>query len=447
MVEKIISKEDLIKYLFKSKAFKIEGRTQIKIDTSLIAPIRLDLKEILSYPNSREIIIDNLVKHIKDNFKQVDAVGGLSPVGIPFTYLVANKMKVPMVYVRNKLFSSKKDGQFTVEGVVKPNEKLVIVGNEIRTGQRLIDTIKILRDKGANVVGCLTVVDYNIEGTAEKFKDIGVKLISLFNLKDVLKVGVEHKYIREKELGIINDWRSDLYNWIKLEKKKIKDLINDTRSNVVEVFLNLELVTLHLDNPLRFNSNILSPIYIDTKKLLSFPAERDYVYKTMLDVVRNNIDLNQIDLIVGEVSSGIAPATWIAEELKKSMVYICEGELDDCDEDSLGNNLNNGDSVLLVDDVLGTAYGSSIVINKLHKFGTMIRNFVCIVDYGIPYAKQLMEDYEHININSVISLTDLLDAFEAQGNLTKEQKQSILEWISDPLEWTRNFKSNKRLSQ
>lgn len=443
----IMTKEKLIKYFFKAKSFKIESKTQIKSDHSLVAPIKLDLKEILSYPNSREIIIENMVNSIKQNFEQIDAVAGLSPVGIPFTYLVANKMKVPMTYVRNKLIDNDKDGRFAVEGVIRENEKVVIVGNEIRTGQRLLDTINILKSKGAQVIGCMTIIDYKIEGTAQKFEEIGVKLVSLFDLKDVIQVGLEHKLIREAQLSIINDWRADLFNWVKLERKKIKDLISETKANVVEVFLNLGLVEFHIDNPMKFNSNILSPVYIDTKKLLSFPAERDYVYRTMLDVVKNNIDLKQIDLVVGEASSGIAPATWIAEELRKPMVYMSDDEQDmECDEDLIEGKVELGDSVLLVDDVLGTGFGSANVINRLHKFGSVIRNFVCIVDYSIPYSKQLMEDYEHINVHSVISLGDLLNACESQGSLTSEDKQSIIEWIYDPQEWTRQYlieKNNK----
>ena len=427
----------MLKTLANMGSLKIADTQPFKVSKNSLAPLKLDIREVISYPSKRDKISQLLINEITNNFgKDYDVFAGLSPVGIPFTYLIANKLKMPMIYVRDKEINSI-DGRYSVEGIIKENDKIILLINEMRSGNRIIDAIKILHKRGAKVIGCVSLIDYNLCDKS-KFDELGVKCSSLFNLNDVLNLGL----VTEEQKQSITEWKNNYDAWVVHQKNKLEDKIKEIKKNVIEIFINLGLVEFHLSNPLKFK-HIYSPVIIDTKKLLSYPAERDFVFNSMLELLKEKINFDKIDLIVGEASSGIAPATWIAENLRKPMIYVHDDS--DTFSDIIEAKIKNNDHVLLVDDVIGTGGGTLNAIQRIEQLGGVVRNFASIVDYGLMHAKQLL-GYENVMINSVITLEELLEAAEEQSLITEEEKQVVLDWMQDPFTWSQKL-SNQNLNE
>jgi len=432
-----MDKNELIKTLAQIGSLKITSSKAFRVSHSSLAPIKLDVREVITFPDKREDIVQLLIEAISSKFDHnYDLLAGLSPVGIPFTYLVANKLKMPMIYVRDREINSI-DGRYSVEGITKEDDRIILFTNEVRSGRRILDAIKILKKRGAKIVGCVSLLDYGLCDKT-KFSEENIELISLFNIDDVLNL----ESLTTEQKQSISEWRTDYDAWVVHQREKMENKIKQIKKDVIEVFINLGLVEFHISNPLKFRQ-VYSPVIIDTKKLLSYPAERDFVFNAMLELLKEKINFDKVDLIVGEASSGIAPATWIAENLRKPMIYVHDDG--DSMSDIIEAKIKNNDHVLLVDDVIGTGGGTLNAIQRIEQLGGVVRNFASIVDYGLAHAKQLLR-YENIVINSVITLSELLDAAEDQQLISEEDKQVVLDWIQDPFEWSKKL-SNQHLSE
>ena len=90
------------------------------------------------------------------------------------------------------------------------------------------------------------------------------------------------------------------------------------KKKIAKILLEKKAVTLNAREPYTFVSGIRSPIYCDNRLLIFYPDARKIICKAFVEKVK---ELNP-EIIAGTASSAIPWAAWIAEKLKKPMVYI-----------------------------------------------------------------------------------------------------------------------------
>lgn len=115
------------------------------------SPIYCDNRVSLSYPKARDLIRDSFVELIQEQYPGLDAVAGVATAGIPHASLIADKMQLPMCYVRS---SSKDHGRTNqIEGKLKHGAKLVVVEDLISTGGSSLKAVEALKEAGFEVLG------------------------------------------------------------------------------------------------------------------------------------------------------------------------------------------------------------------------------------------------------------------------------------------------------
>ena len=92
-------KEKIAKVLFDVKAVKISVNEPFTFASGIKSPIYCDNRYILGFSEERDIIIDGFVEKID---KDVDVIVGVATAGIPWASFIADRMKKPLSYVRNK---------------------------------------------------------------------------------------------------------------------------------------------------------------------------------------------------------------------------------------------------------------------------------------------------------------------------------------------------------
>ena len=85
--------------------------------------------------------------------------------------------------------------------------------------------------------------------------------------------------------------------------------------SVSEILLNIKSFSVNTKQPFRFVSGILSPIYLDCRRLISYPYERKIVIDRAVDIVKNDIGEDNIDVIAGGETAGIPLASWLSDRL------------------------------------------------------------------------------------------------------------------------------------
>lgn len=185
--------------------------------------------------------------------------------------------------------------------------------------------------------------------------------------------------------------------------------------------------------PFVYASGLLGPIYCDNRLVLSRVQLREKIIESFLSVIQNH-DLN-FDLIGGIATAGIPHAAFVADRLKKPMVYVRPKAKEHGQKNQVEGAYRPHERVLLFEDLINQ--GASLVdaMKGLAQAQLHCRDCLCIVDYQMPEA---MERLRGLSIN-LWSLTDFfsLATSALELKLIDEEGLRLLKnWHSDPKKWS-----------
>ena len=141
------------------------------------APIYCDNRQLISYPAARARVADGLAALVREAFGDAQAVAGAATAGIPHAAWIAERLELPMVYVRG---SAKAHGQGRrVEGRLRPGERAVLVEDTISTAGSALEAVAGLRAEGARVVGAVAIFSYGFAQAARALAEADVPWRSL----------------------------------------------------------------------------------------------------------------------------------------------------------------------------------------------------------------------------------------------------------------------------
>lgn len=180
------------------------------LDSGVLSPFYIDNRLLLSNPNSRHKIIEHMTEKIK-KIGIPDVVAGVATAGIPYAAIIAEKLDLPMVYVR--LVPKSHGMQNQVEGEIKFGQKAIVVEDQISTGGSSISAIRALRNQGAIVNDEVSIITRGTKQSKENLIGAEIKLHSLTDLDSLIKVAKEAGYLDENQIDVIEDWSMDPENW------------------------------------------------------------------------------------------------------------------------------------------------------------------------------------------------------------------------------------------
>src|SRR5450755_4037951 len=96
----------------------------------------------------------------------------------------------------------------------------------------------------------------------------------------------------------------------------------EAAETTARILLETKAVLFNPDEPFTFTSGRVSPVYVDCRKLISFPRARRRLMDMGAALIERNIGFESIDCVAGGETAGIPFAAWIAERLALPMLYI-----------------------------------------------------------------------------------------------------------------------------
>ncbi|MDK2917764.1 MAG: orotate phosphoribosyltransferase [Candidatus Petromonas sp.] len=206
--------EKIAKMLLEIKAVSIKDTSNLFTWVSGIkSPIYCDNRLTMSYPEVRYAIAEGLKEMILEEYPGVEVIAGTATAGIPHAAWVAEKMNLPMIYVRS---SAKGHGKKKlIEGKLPKGKKVVLIEDLLSTGGSSMNAVKALQESEAEVLGVAAIFSYNFKKLDELFKKEGVKYKTLTSYHILLPVAVEMGYIQKEELETLKKWSKDPYIFTK----------------------------------------------------------------------------------------------------------------------------------------------------------------------------------------------------------------------------------------
>lgn len=196
------------KSLLDIAAVKLQPNDPFTWASGIKSPIYTDNRKTISFPDARRIIIDGLVTLIKEQYPDVAVIGGVATAGIPHAAWVAEKLDLPMIYVRSKPKDHGTGKQ--IEGVLAAGQKVVLIDDLISTGGSVLGAVKATQAAGGEVLGVAAIFSYELPAATMNFAQAATPFSSLTNSSSLIQVAQQTGEITAEELTIIADWHRTL---------------------------------------------------------------------------------------------------------------------------------------------------------------------------------------------------------------------------------------------
>lgn len=158
------------------------------------SPIYTDNRLILSAPEVRDRVEEGLAHLVRTHFPEAQMLMGTATAGIAHAALVAERLALPMGYVRG---SHKDHGrQNRIEGRMAPDTKVVVIEDLVSTGMSVLETVEALRAAGGEVLGVVCIFTYGMQKSVDAFAAAHVPLQALVTFDDVLDAASVHGTIQ-----------------------------------------------------------------------------------------------------------------------------------------------------------------------------------------------------------------------------------------------------------
>ncbi|MFM1650595.1 orotate phosphoribosyltransferase [Brevibacillus sp. B_LB10_24] len=171
------------------------------------SPIYCDNRVTMSYPAVRKQIADAFVRVIRERFPGAEVIAGTATAGIPHAAWVAERLELPMIYVRDKAKGHGRQNQ--IEGVLRPNQQVVVIEDLISTGGSSLKAAQAVQVEGGNVLGVAAIFSYQFPSAEALFAEAGIPVHTLSNYTALLEAAREQGVIDANQEQVLGLWKQD----------------------------------------------------------------------------------------------------------------------------------------------------------------------------------------------------------------------------------------------
>jgi len=197
--------------LLQINAIKLNSKNPFTWASGWISPIYCDNRIILSHPQIRIFVKEQIVKQIEELYGKPDVIAGVATGAIGIGMLVADMMNLPFIYIRP---NSKKHGRKNqIEGQYSKSQKVVVIEDLISTGNSSLMAVDALREEELIVKGMISIFTYGFNVSYENFKNKNVELHTLSSYDFLLDQALDIKYINDDEFKTLKEWKKNPSNW------------------------------------------------------------------------------------------------------------------------------------------------------------------------------------------------------------------------------------------
>lgn len=197
--------------------------------------------------------------------------------------------------------------------------------------------------------------------------------------------------------------------------------------------LQVKAVKLNNEHPFTWASGRKSPIYCDNRVTLSYPEIRSFIRDQYVAVIRQHFA--DADVVAGVATGGIAQGALVAQELGKPFVYVRSGAKDHGLANQIEGEIKEGQSVVVIEDLVSTGKSSLIAVDALREKGCVVKGMVAIFTYGLAVAHTNFENAK-VELHTLTNYDELIRVAVSEKYVSDSDQESLAMWRQNPEKWS-----------
>ena len=198
---------------------------------------------------------------------------------------------------------------------------------------------------------------------------------------------------------------------------------------IAKDLLKIKAVFFRPNEPFTWASGIKSPVYCDNRLTLTAPDVRTDVENCLANLIKEHYP--DCEVLMGTSTAGIAHAAITGHLLGLPMGYVRSGNKDHGRQNQIEGKLENGQKVVVVEDLISTGGSVIEVVNVLREAGAEVLGIVSIFTYGMKKGLERLAEAKVKNI----SLTDfdtIAEVAAKERYIKPEDIQRLIAFRNNP---------------
>jgi orotate phosphoribosyltransferase len=212
-----------------------------------------------------------------------------------------------------------------------------------------------------------------------------------------------------------------------------RQTISDTTAKML---LEVQAVHFNADKPYIFTSGWASPVYIDCRKLISYPRVRRGLMDMAETTILRDIGYEQIDAVAGGETAGIPFAAWLSDRLMVPMQYVRKKPKGFGRNAQIEGLLTEGQRVLLVEDLTTDSRSKINFINALRAAGARVNHCFVLFHYNIfKESVSVLKDID-VELHALATWWDVLRVAKEAGYFEARTLDEVEKFLHAPAQWS-----------
>lgn len=212
-----------------------------------------------------------------------------------------------------------------------------------------------------------------------------------------------------------------------------KTVISET---VARMLLEIKAVHFRADEPFTFTSGLASPVYIDCRKLISYPRIRSAITDFAASVVFRDAGFEQFDAVAGGETAGIPFAAWLSDRMGLPMQYVRKKPKGFGRDAQIEGSLPEGARVLLVED-LTTDGGSKLKFAEaIARAGASVTDTFAVFYYDIFPDTPARLKQAGMRLHYLATWWDILRICKQENRFDTVTLGEVERFLTEPIRWS-----------
>jgi orotate phosphoribosyltransferase len=209
----IMAAQDTAKTLLSLNAVRVYTDRPFIYTSGWASPVYVDCRKLMSDPVQRTLLMDHAAELLRERLgDSIDCIAGTETAGIPFACWIAERLSLPMVYVRKKAMGWGMNAQ--IEGDLPKGARCLLVDDLTTDGLSKVGAAVALRQAGAIVQDVFVIFNYDIYPQSKKaYSDNQIELHALATWGDIFALTKAISYFAPDRAQEIKSFLHDPIRW------------------------------------------------------------------------------------------------------------------------------------------------------------------------------------------------------------------------------------------
>jgi orotate phosphoribosyltransferase len=209
----------------------------------------------------------------------------------------------------------------------------------------------------------------------------------------------------------------------------------DHGARTADFLWQIEAVNFRPDEPFTFTSGKKSPVYVDCRRIISFPEARTAITEMAVERIEAEIGARNLDAIAGGETAGIPFAAWIADRMGLPMLYVRKQPKGFGRMAQIEGDMPEGSRVLLVEDLATDAGSKLAFVDAMREAGAKVADCLVVFHYGIfPASVASLADMG-VRLHGLATWRDVLDSARKNNRFGEDALSQVEAFLDDPEGW------------